>query len=281
VRTLYLDEAGVGKISKDPILVVAGVIIHADTHWGAIANELNNLLLDAVPMGAATPSCFHAKDVFHGSGEFPRDKWPDTVRFKLLADVAALPAKYHLPIVWAAVNRKFWAVQKPDDTPLQHLRDIYVTAALVCFMQAECFMRDIPNQAEVCSIVLEQNKDLQARVPEIFSFAKSPTDTHLLEGNWQEYLPLSKLIDTPASAPKTASSVLQLADYCAFAIKRLLQGASRARDLTSPIAQQMILLRRPDLSGLGMWNPHVMPRRWNNRIELRDGRYSLKDEASE
>jgi hypothetical protein len=90
VRILYLDESGIGNIKSDPILVVAGVIIHADTQWGAIQGRLDDLLTEMTPMGAKKPSYFHAKDVYHGSGEFPRNTWEEIRRNSLLRAVGEI-----------------------------------------------------------------------------------------------------------------------------------------------------------------------------------------------
>ncbi len=69
---------------------------------------------------------------------------------------------------------------------------------------------------------------------------------------------------------------MQLADYCAFAIKRKMQGASRAEDLTDPIAPQLLTFRdTEDVTVSPLWNPKFMPHVYGNRIEFRDGEFRL------
>lgn len=259
VRVLYLDESGIGNLKDDPIVVVAGVIIHADTQWGVLANALSDLLSDAVPFTAPRPAHLHAKDIFHGSGEFPRNLWDRERRNKLLWSVGALVETYKIPVVWMSIDRKDYAKQHPDETPEEHIRDAYTTCAVGCFMQAEMYMRQQHNAAEVCSIVMEQNQSLQKRIPEMIQFMRDPGDqvADLLPG-WEKNIPLAKIIDTPACQPKTASSILQLADYCAFAIKRRLENKPGYKHLTTPLAANLMKYGMES----GYWNPVHMPTYW-------------------
>ena len=273
VRVLYLDESGIGNLKSDPILVVAGVIVHADSQWANVANDLDRILSDATPFLSPRPSHLHATDIFHGSGEFPRDKWDQDRRWKLLDSVGALVEKYGLPVTWIAEDRKEYAKEHVDDSPEDHLRDAYTVCAVGCMMQAEIYMRQSPNSAEVASIVMEQNKALQRRIPEMIAFMRSPGDQakHLVAG-WESAMPLTKIIDSPASQPKTGSSILQLADYCAFAIKRRAQNKPGGQRLVKPIVAQMLKLqmRSP------LWNPVHLPDFWPAKVTLKGGRF-MKD----
>jgi hypothetical protein len=279
VRILYLDESGIGKIEKDPILVVAGVLIHADSQWGPISNRLNKILLDAVPIGQKTPRYLHAKDIFHGSGEFPRGGWPDTVRFGILEELSKLPEEFDVPVVWSSMNRRAYAKEYPTESRAEHLRDAYTVCAIACCMQAEVYMRELPNCAEVSSIVLEQNKELEKRIPEMFAFMRNPSDEDkekLLPG-WNLVMPFQKIIDDPSSQPKSASNILQLADFCAFAIKRRLQNAKGSHKLTAGFVPNLMMFKEGDLQNrTAMWNPRYMPQRYGHKIEFRDGRFMLR-----
>lgn len=270
VRVLYLDESGVGNLKADPFLVVAGVIIHADTQWAALANDLSNLLSDAVPFGAPRPAHLHAKDIYHGSGEFPRELWDRDRRNKLLWAVGDLVELYKIPVVWIAIDRKDYARMHPGDSPEEHTRDAYTCCAVGCFIQAEMYMRQQHNSAEVCSIVMEQNHNLQKRIPEMIQFMRDPGDqaANLLP-LWKKVSPLAKIIDTPACQPKTASSLLQLADYCAFAIKRRMENKPGYKRLTTPLAANLMLYEMDS----GLWNPVHMPSQWAVGIKYDNGQF--------
>ena len=263
VRVLYMDESGIGNIKSDPFLVVAGVVIHADTQWGMLANRLDQMLSNAVPPGAPKPRFLHAKDVFHGSGEFPRDVWDQPRRNALLRNIGSLVHEHNIPIVWIGIDRKKFARENSSVPAAELLETIYLTATVGCFMQTELFMRQDHMSAEVCSIVMEQNQELQKRIPEMVAFMRDPSKeaTDALPG-WERIMPLTKLIDAPSCQAKTASSILQIADYCAFALKRLLQGSAGAKRLTAVFSPQL-LSYEPLKAGLKHhWNPVHMPSMW-------------------
>ena len=281
VRMLYLDQSGIGKIQHDPILVVAGIIVHADSQWVPVARKLDELLADATPAGAKKPRFFHAKDVFHGSGEFPREQWDMKRRNDLLDAVGSLVEEFRLPVVWIGVDREEFAAAHPDESPADHLRDCYTTAAIGCFMQAELYLRQEHLTGEVCSILMEENKELQKRIPEMMAFMRDPGEEaeHLLP-NWKMVMPLSKLIDTPACQPKTGSSILQLADYCAFAIKRRLESKPGSRRLTHPIAAHIMRYETGQMKGPFnevYWNPLHMPSAWSFPIALKGRKFVRAD----
>jgi hypothetical protein len=279
VRILYLDESGVGSLDKDPALVVAGVLIHADTQWGAIANRLREILLDAVPFGQPTPSCLHAKDMYHGTKEFHRDHWDKDLRFAMLDKVAVLPEEFGLPVVWSMMDRKAFARKFPALSPEEQTRTAYTVCSVACFMQAELYMRAIESEAEVASIMMEQNAELQRRIPEMFGYLQNPDDTHELLPGWERVMPIRRLIDAPACQPKTASSILQLADFCAFALKRRVEERSHGTRFTAPMVKRLMLLREPKLSSKQtLWNPIVVPSMWDHKIRFDGASFVLADE---
>lgn len=285
VRVLYLDESGIGNIRNDPIVVVAGVIIHADTQWGPLQCRLDELLTNMTPLGATKPRFFHAKDVFHGSGEYPRETWTEIRRNSLLKAVGELVAEFNLPVPWMGVDRAEYARECPEDEPEERVRTCYTIAAVGCFMQAELFMRQQHLEGEVCSCVLEENKQLQKRIPEMFEFLRDPAEEtkNLLEG-WERVMPLTKMIDHPSPQPKNASSILQLADYCAFAIKRLLEKKGGGRRLTNPMKGQLLRYYVPGaprkIAGQLpiLWNPVHLPSQWGGvPIKFEDGLFKRID----
>ncbi|MBV9932628.1 MAG: DUF3800 domain-containing protein [Alphaproteobacteria bacterium] len=279
MRVLYMDESGIGKIEHDRFLVVAGVIIHADTQWGPLANRLDQYLSEAVPRGAPKPRCLHAKDIFHGSGEFPRETWDQLRRNSLLSAIGGLVSEFNVPVVWSGIDRKEFARRFPDNTPRVNLLDAYTVGAVSCFMQTERYMREKHLAGEVCSILMEENKELQQRIPEMTAFMRDPGEAEQdLLPHWHEVMPLTKLIDNPSCQPKTGSSILQLADYCAFAIKRHLEGRAGSGRLVQPLAGD--LMRYVDArknKGKAIWNPVHMPSAWGAPIKYEDGVFRLAE----
>jgi hypothetical protein len=157
---------------------------------------------------------------------------------------------------------------------------------MACLMKTEVYMRSLSQKSEMVSVVLEQNNEIQRRVPSLVAFLREPGEAaQELSKGWERCIPPRHLIDTPASHPKTSSSILQVADYCAFAIKRKLQGARNFQELTEPIAPQLLTFRDADEANRNAaWNPKFMPRVYANMIEFRDGmfrRVSKQDGAGD
>ncbi|QAY77945.1 DUF3800 domain-containing protein [Sphingosinicella sp. BN140058] len=278
MRILYLDESGVGSLEHDPVIVVAGVLIHADTQWVAISNLLQDLLRDATPPGMPVPPALHAKDIFHGSGHFPREHWPRATRFQLLDRLADIPARFDIPVVWSSMDRKAFARTSPDLSPAEHLCTSYTVCAVSCFMQTERYMRSLEQNTEVATIIMEQNAELQKRIPDMFDYLKRPPkeDHAELHSGWEDFMPLSRLIDRPACQPKSASNILQLADFCAFAIKRKLQGAKDATKLTHGFAGNLLLYKESARRGEpAFWNPRYMPGKPGRRVTFEDGKFAI------
>ena len=248
VRILYLDESGVGKITKDPHLVISGVLINGDKQWGPLKAHLKSLLEGAVPAGAPTPKYLHAVDIFHGSGEFPRALWPESVRHELLDNLARIPAQFHVPVVWAAVDRAQRASLSPKESTRQHLIDAYTEAALICFMQTEWYMRTKVGEGELASIIIEQNNELQKRIKAIYRAVNNyDIMNQIIPENKDispHLLPITRVIDEPSFQEKTVASILQLADFCAFAFKRAEGKHHNYQRLLKPLAPA-VLKRNP------------------------------------
>lgn len=254
MRILYLDEAGVGSVEKDPVLAVAGVLVRADTQWVALASHLETVLSDATPAGVRRPRFLHAKDIFHGTKEFHRDHWSRERRESLLDEIAKIPAQFELPIIWSSIDRRTFAVDHPDANPTSLLIDAFSVCAMACLLKTEVYMRAQPDKTEVASVTFEANADVQKRIPELWSFVRNPGDEekHLLPG-YEVAIPPRQIIDAPSYQPKTASSILQLADFCAFAIMRHQQRSKGADRLLGPMIKQMVTFSEGQESHQKAW----------------------------
>jgi hypothetical protein len=230
-------------------------LVHGDRQWRPIKEHLQSLLVGAVPQGEPTPRYLHTADIYHGWGEFPRDRWPEPVRHELLDEIAKVPLRFRVPVVWGVVNRPHHAGLNPTDTRLQQLIDCYSIATTTCLFQLEWYMRNRTLRQELASVTLEHNGDLQKRIKEVYRAMSSPKI--LDEVNEEHHnvsrqlLPFSKIIDEPAFQEKTLASILQLADFCAWALKR---ASDRQRDherFAKPFAPATLRWsRNPKVEGL-------------------------------
>src|SRR5690349_11146121 len=80
MRMVYLDESGIS--TREPYLVVAGAIVHADKQWKALEKYLHHMRDDVIPPNLRKDCVFHATDLYHGTKKFHRDQWPQEYRWK-------------------------------------------------------------------------------------------------------------------------------------------------------------------------------------------------------
>ncbi len=238
MRIIYLDEAGIGKLADDPCVVVAGIILHGDKQWLPLETYLRAMVEAWVPPADRPGIIFHAKDIFHGTKAFHRDKWEKETRFAILDELATLPAAFDFPVIWGAIDRTKMAEKHPKMTPAQCTEHAYLVATSMCLMQAERYMREAGSDGEVAQIVFEDRAGVRQDVKTLHRFLRGHNLPADLED--QKYLPLTRIIDTPNFAAKNESSPLQIADFCAFALKRKLSKAWLWDRFYNPLINQMV-----------------------------------------
>ena len=251
VKLVYFDESGTGQIERDPDLIVAGAMIDADRQYVELRAYLRDMLDAYKPKGARRPKCLHAKDIYHGTGDFSGVEWAK-VKFELLADVAKIPEVFNIPLFGAAVDRMGAAAALDLSDKYRDL-NCYTISAGCCVLQVEKYMRQHAS-GEVAQLTFEDVGKLRTKVKETYRFLADPGDDFLNQADARDYLPIERIVDAPTHQDKTDSSVLQIADYCAFALKRFLRKSAGYEALFTPLIPYFI-----DLSyGYGEGNPHAI-----------------------
>jgi hypothetical protein len=236
MRMVYLDEAGISNPAHEPHVVVAGVIIHADRQWKAVELHLNDMADRYVPGDRRAGFVFHAKDLFHGSGAFPRNQWSREKRWEILDELIAIPEQLDLAVVPGYVERA--ALTKKN--PSMNTVNAQAIAFMICSYAIELYMRRVASQ-EVASIIMENNDQARRIIKSIQQFNRDPTNAAVLTSlNFGEFV-LSRIVDTVHFAEKSESSPLQVADACAFAIKRHLMKAPEADRFYKPLVRKMVI----------------------------------------
>jgi hypothetical protein len=105
MRLVYLDEAGIGDIVREPHLIVTGAIIDADRQWKELEAYYRALAQDIFPNEPLDRFVFHAKDVFHGAGYFRRENFSRHDRMRILKRLAQVPAMFSIPLAVTAIDR--------------------------------------------------------------------------------------------------------------------------------------------------------------------------------
>jgi len=231
MRVVYLDESGTGSLASDPIMVVAGVIVNADEQAIVIGNRLNEIRYRRTPSGLRVPEHLHAKDIFWGTRQYDRKKWPLRRRLAILKDLSLIPLAHNVPVVYGAVDRVALKVANPNLSQKELDAAAYTVAATVCLIKVEKFMRARAGQNEIASITMEMGAVGMDRVKQIHKLLKKPT-RHLIPADLNKLLPITRIMDAPSFQEKGHSSILQLADYCAFALKRRETNSTGWKGLT-------------------------------------------------
>jgi hypothetical protein len=223
VRLTYLDEAGISNPRQEPYLVIAGIILHGDQHWRPLEEELRAIGRRYLP-DEAKP-LFHAKDIFHGSGAFDRNnkKWPRHRRWHLLAELCELPRKFDVPVVVAFTERARFRTQILEQFPKLSAANIQIITHADTFVRAamavEGWMSLSANKNESALMVAEDAPNMRKILKAVHS---GYTDRFRLIGDGLKLFHSNHIVDTVHFAGKRESMPLQVADACAFIIKRRL-----------------------------------------------------------
>jgi hypothetical protein len=226
VRLIYVDEAGTSGSPHEPVAVVVGVLVDGDTQFKPVAQEIYSTFLKWVPKDLQGSYIFHATDVF--SGRKHKD-WPLETRIGLLKDMMSLPMRMYLPMVVGTV-RKVSPVSPDITQGLSETEFFHMQAFAACLEAAGMYFRKFA-ASEAGVIVAEDLPKMPEKLKRVLQFIKRhPTriqhDHQISEGipeGWADpdpQLGVRQILDTVHFAQKPEALMLQLADACAFGIRR-------------------------------------------------------------
>ncbi len=243
VRLVYIDETGLSKPSEEPFLVVSGVIVDADKRLGGLERHIASISDRYIPPNLRKGFVFHASELFNARGRtFKRDDPYFTLERRLeIADrLAAIPKRFHLPLTFGIVERKNFpkTFNASDFTTGGLTVAAHVTAFMSCAMQVERWMRRMAAQ-EVCLLIIEDNQQAKKLITDT---QLAYQDRHLiaeLSERERKNFPFRKIKEAHLFALKGQSKVLQLADFCAYVLKRHLMGDPRYARFFDPMREQL------------------------------------------
>jgi hypothetical protein len=227
MRYLYVDEAGTS--AKEPVTVVVGILVHADSHWLSAATRIRQLFDSYVPENRRRGFIFHAKEVLGGGRDLT--DWDFAARIKLVKAMVKIPRQLGMVICLGMVRRDAGAPDlrgKLRPEKFQHL-----FAFQHCVANADQYLRTYANPSEVASIVAEDVHDmrrflragidmLRERPNTLPAGAFMPTSENIEFGTsplpfqWK----ITKIVDNIHFEVKTSAPLLQIADACAFSFRR-------------------------------------------------------------
>jgi hypothetical protein len=278
VRFVFVDEGGISR--DEPFAVVAGVFVHGDEQLIPLENELERLKQKHIPKEDQKGFVFHAKDIWSGTGKVfkDREKWPLLRRLAILHDLARVPCRFDIPIVYQDVERATFdmsdAAERAGREPTDFERHVAIHATAFCatILRSEETMR-MKWRSEVAQLVAEDNDQVRSLVrgsQEIFldpSKAEGPVlPNHIL--------PLRKIRGAVHFAKKSESRPLQLADICAFIIRGHLAKHPRNAPLYRRIRRALAVIPMKDVyigPQIKASDPYVSSRRVGPMVSNESG----------
>lgn len=247
MRLTYFDDAGLFNAQQEPFIVIGGVIVHADAQLIPLEEHIDRLVHEHIPEGDRTGFVFHAMELWHGGRYFDRENWPLQKRLEILADLAAIPAKFDIPVSFGYQKREHaWRFIGPAklnsrEVELQLYSDTY---ARFC-ESIEMFMREAASD-EITVLIGEDNDAIHA--------VAKMAHQHYRDPNWVKetaplltYFPFERIRESVHFAKKPESKALQIADMCTFIIKRRLMNDPRIGPLYEALEPMMVVLPKPEL----------------------------------
>jgi len=224
-------------VGDEPFTVVAGLMLHVDDQYQAFQRRLLSMAHELLGKNHTREFVFHAKDLWHGSGGFfPRETWPREKRLEILTHLAGLPGEFDSPVVYAAVSREELPSELGNRNTRLRLR--HEIAFHYALEEAEkALERHYPD--ELASLVVEDHPNHRKGLHWVY---KMQYDRHLhfrLE-NMGLGSPRQRLVESPLFQPKDGASPVQVADVCAFLIRRRLEGCAIAVPIAEHFTPQLV-----------------------------------------
>jgi hypothetical protein len=243
VRVTYMDESGLSR--REPILVEAGIIVHGDDQVVPVEEYLEALAEKHIPADKREGFYFHATDIYGGGGKdcifHDKTEWPDERRWAILDDLVAVPAKFELPICIGIIERSKWP--PPSDKPhTQQEVDVaaHAMAIIQCEIGVELWLRT-NTKKEITHIVAENNDEGRLAAKGAHILLRNPKEIAKEGFVNHPIFPFKRIRDGLQFTTKAESKLLQVADVCAWAIRRAVNDAPNAFRFYQPVRPQIVI----------------------------------------
>lgn len=235
VRVVYIDEAGV---SREPFMVEAGVIVSPDLHIPEIEARLAAIRRELCP-DVPSSETFHATDIWHGSGAFPRDRLDRATRMEIIRRLAAIPGEMSLPVVAEAVRRDLAPPAFLERQDVSNAESILAFAG--CVFTAEMWLRQ--HAMSEVAMVIHESADMGRGLQNMLRLFQ---DRGLAEAaKMSPFFPLKRIARDVLFMDKRGDGPMQLADLAAFLIRRRLTGKTDSQPQFALLEPQIVPHYRP------------------------------------
>jgi hypothetical protein len=261
LRFIYTDEAGTS--AKEPIVVMVGLVVDADAQQRPAERCLQQLHA-TVPEQFRDGFISHATTIWSDKKKKYRPVWRPGERFEFLCRMMMIPKATKMGIAWAAAHK-----QGVDDLiPLPGCtRDqtLHTGAFGYCIANADRYIRLFyPN--EVSAVIAEDLPEMRAPLSQRFQFLR--THRHIISADQvsncyafgiaptmmtpalhTEYT-ISQVVNDVHFVGKNGASLLQVADACAFGMRRFFTGLSQGKEFMQAMIGSGGFLPSPPPPGL-------------------------------
>lgn len=207
MRLVSVDEAGISNKAQEPVLVVAAVIVDADKQLVALERQIDNIVARHIPQEHQAGFVFHASQLFNGGGKiFTRDNaaWPLEKRLAIADELAAIPARFHLPLTMTFVPRAEFPSEeeyRAIHTDAEKTLAAHVAAFIACAVQVEQWMRRNTN-GEVCMMIVEDNDSARRFIRQFQNHYQQQEAVSTLDAEARQFFPFRRIKHDPLFGPK-------------------------------------------------------------------------------
>jgi hypothetical protein len=207
-RYIYIDEAGTAR--QEPVVVVAAAIIKPDHEWRRIAAYLDYLRFVHVNGDDWENYIFHAKDLFSGGRVLNAEGWSLSKRLLIMRRILRIPRKFRVPIAYGYVLKRH--------TPKLDNRQAHHVAFAMCINEANSFLK-LNYPGETGTLIAENVEEMKSRLEGIPAALRSGAipislTRHIFDA----------IVDDIHFTSKQGAPLLQIADHCAFSLRRFIAG---------------------------------------------------------
>jgi len=253
LRNVYIDEAGISFGGQDPFVVVAAVSVQPDKQWKELKRYYHDLAKEAHPNADDHDRyVFHAKDIWHGSGDFPRKShdpfrpaWSWEKRLRLYQQLLQVYKLFNLRIGIGVVNRARYSeelmAEFPNATKAAVNAHAHVAAFIASVQQIDNHIeKNFPD--EVAQLVIEDSQKMRGILTTFHAgYTELPDDQVVPIDEFRT----DRIVDSLTFASKKQSILLQLADHAAFTVKRMFQGDDDMKPFFKTVFEQSLVVGSP------------------------------------
>lgn len=244
MRIAYMDESGTSD--REPIAVVAAVMLHADSQWRPLNQALSDMADACAPPAHRSGFIFHAKELYHGGKTLLRELFPPEYGRGFLKSILRLPNANDMPVVMGFVVKSEMTPDYRPDAVLERNTLYHTIAFIEALVSVDRVMREYYSD-ELCQVVVEDHQNARAAIREAFNFLHSPASA-TLPADILDQLPLRHIINPVAFAQKYEASPLQVADASAFTIRRYMENLEDASDYYDILLPAMMTVPKRGLA---------------------------------